>query len=77
MGPIPSTTSLDDLTAALEPVAASTAPFVVRFRPAMRFMQSNVVVLPIDPHGPIRALHEPDSRRAICKTAEAFNATLG
>ena len=25
----------------------------------------------------IRALHEPDSRRAICKTAEAFNATLG
>jgi len=25
----------------------------------------------------IRALHEPDSRRSICNTAEAFNAALG
>jgi hypothetical protein len=24
----------------------------------MKFMQKDVVVLPIDPHGPIRALHE-------------------
>jgi 2'-5' RNA ligase len=58
MGPIPSTTTPAELAAALGPAAASTPPFVVHFGPPMRFMQSNVVVLPIDPHGPIRALHE-------------------
>jgi 2'-5' RNA ligase len=30
----------------------------LRFEPPMRFMQSNVVVLPLDPNGPVRALHE-------------------
>ena len=34
------------------------APFTVRFDPPMRFMQSTVVVMAIDPNGPIRALHE-------------------
>jgi 2'-5' RNA ligase len=58
MGPIPSTTTPAELRAALEPIATSTPPLVVRFAPPMRFMQSTVVVLPIDPHGPIRALHE-------------------
>ena len=58
MGPFPSITTAAELHAALEPVAASTPPFVVHFGPPMRFMQSNVVVLPVDPHGPIRALHE-------------------
>src|SRR5690348_17738003 len=28
------------------------------FEPPMRFMQSDVVVLPLDPNGPVRALHE-------------------
>ena len=37
---------------------ATTPPFTVRFQPPMRFMQSTVVVMPIDPNGPIRALHE-------------------
>lgn len=58
MGPIPAHTSDARLRTALEGVARDTAPVVVRFAPPMRFMQSNVVVLPIDPHGPIRALHE-------------------
>lgn len=58
MGPIfPSTTDAQ-LAAALEPVAASTAPITLSLQPPMRFMQSQVVVMPIDPNGPIRALHE-------------------
>jgi 2'-5' RNA ligase len=24
----------------------------------MRFMQTNIIVLPVDPHGPLRTLHE-------------------
>jgi len=58
MGPVPSSTTDEEIKTRLEPVARTTQPFVVHFRPPMRFMQSTVVVLPIDPHGPIRALHE-------------------
>jgi 2'-5' RNA ligase len=58
MGPFPASTTDEDLQIKLTPVARETLPFDVRFQPPMRFMQSNVVVLPIEPHGAIRALHE-------------------
>jgi len=58
MGPIAPSTSDDELRVALEEVAKSTPPFEVRFQPPTRFMQSTVVVMSIDPNGPIRALHE-------------------
>jgi len=58
MGPISPDTSDDELRDALAAVAAATSPFSVMLQPPMRFMQSTVVVMPIDPHGPIRALHE-------------------
>jgi 2'-5' RNA ligase len=58
MGPIAPTTTDDELRAALEPIAAATPPFAVHLEPPMRFMQSTVVVMAIDPNGPIRALHE-------------------
>ena len=58
MGPIPADTSAATLRTILEPIANETAPITVSFQPAMKFMQKDVVVLPIDPHGPIRALHE-------------------
>lgn len=58
MGPIPAHTSLEELRSALEPVARATAPLTLEFLPPHRFMQTNVVVLPLDPNGPVRALHE-------------------
>jgi 2'-5' RNA ligase len=58
MGPIAPETTDDELRRALEPVALETAPFSVRLEPPMQFMQSTVVVMPIDPHGPIRTLHD-------------------
>ena len=58
MGQIPANTPLPELAAALEPIARETFPFSVRFGAPFQFMQSPVVVLPIDPHGPIRDLHE-------------------
>jgi 2'-5' RNA ligase len=58
MGPIAAETTDDELRRALEPVARDVAPFSVRLEAPMRFMQSTVVVMPIDPNGPIRALHE-------------------
>jgi 2'-5' RNA ligase len=58
MGPISPDTTDNELRAALEPIAARTPPFTVGLEAPMQFMQSTVVVMPIDPHGPIRALHE-------------------
>lgn len=58
MGPISTSTTTDELRAALEPVARETAPLTLSFLPPIRFMQTNVVVLPLDPNGPVRVLHE-------------------
>jgi len=58
MGPIDVQTPLDQLRGALEPVAADTPPMTLRFERPHRFMQTDLVVLPLDPHGPVRALHE-------------------
>lgn len=57
-GPIAPDTPIEDLRRAVVDVTGRTAPFTVRFEPAMRFIGREIVVLPIDPHGPIRALHE-------------------
>ncbi len=58
MGPISPDTTDEQIIHALTSVAAASAPFDVTLQPPMQFMQSTVVVLPIDPNGPIRALHE-------------------
>ncbi len=57
-GPIASDTSVDELRDRLTPITSSTAPIELRFARPMRFMQTEIVVLPIDPHGPLRTLHE-------------------
>jgi 2'-5' RNA ligase len=58
MGPTPADTSADQLRELLEPITRETPPISVYFQAPMKFMQKDVVVLPIDPHGPVRALHE-------------------
>lgn len=58
MGPIAAGTKLAELRAALEAVASTTPPMTLAFSPPKQFMQSQVVVLPLDPHGPIRELHD-------------------
>jgi 2'-5' RNA ligase len=58
IGPLPPSTTAEEIRAALEPIARDTAPIEIRFQPPHKFMQSEVVVLPIDPYGPIRILHD-------------------
>ena len=58
LGPVAVRTDVDLLRDAIAPAAAATPPMELAFEPPMRFMQSRVVVLPLDPHGPMRALHE-------------------
>jgi len=57
-GPFDAATPVDALRRAIEPVAAVTKPVTLRFGRPMRFLQREIVVLPLDPHGPVRALHE-------------------
>lgn len=58
MGPLDGDTPLSALRAALATVAAATSPIEAPLEPPIRFMQTNVVVLPLDPHGPLREMHE-------------------
>jgi 2'-5' RNA ligase len=63
MGPISVRTSPEALREALLPATESTPPMTLRFNPPMRFMQSDVVVLPLDPNGAVRALYEAMAER--------------
>ena len=51
-------TPVPTLRAALAPLGAGTAPLVLPFQRPHRFMSTNIVVLPLDPHGPTRGLHD-------------------
>ena len=57
-GAIEPTTTVARLRAAIEPVAQTMAPLRLQFGSPLRVLQREIVVLPLDPHGPIRELHE-------------------
>jgi 2'-5' RNA ligase len=57
-GPIPPSTTVEEIREKLERITSQTAPITLSFQPARRFMQTDIVMLPIDPHGPIRVLHD-------------------
>ena len=57
-GPIAPETPVTELKRLLAPIAATTAPLTLRFGRPVRFLQREIVVLPLDPHGPVRTLHE-------------------
>ena len=75
MGPIPTRTSVEELERALAPVARDTAPMTLSFLAPMRFMQTNVVVLPLDPNGPVRALHERIKNSGLAYEQPRFTFT--
>ncbi len=58
IGPVAANTTPDELRDRLAPIAERSAPIEIRFGAPTRFMQTEIVVLPLDPHGPLRALHE-------------------
>jgi 2'-5' RNA ligase len=58
MGPIATSTPVSELRRVLAPIARDTQPMTLTLQRPMKFMQRDVVVMPLDPHGPIRALHE-------------------
>jgi 2'-5' RNA ligase len=75
MGPIPTSTTVEELRRALEPIARDTAPMTLRLLRPHRFMQTNVFVLPMDPNGPIRELHERIKRSGLSYEQPRFTFT--
>ena len=57
-GPIAAETPLERLHEVLDPIARATAPLTLHFERPVRFMATNTFSLPLDPHGPLRALHD-------------------
>ena len=57
-GPLAPATPVEELRAALEPIADSTPPLTLELGSPVRFMQTDIIVLPLNPHGPLRDLHE-------------------
>jgi len=75
MGPIIARTPVEELQERLAPIAERTAPIEVRFGAPTRFMQTEIIVLPLDPHGPLRALHEAIKTSGLQATAPRFYFT--
>lgn len=73
LGPIDPKTSVEELREKLAPIAAETAPIELVFQPPHRFLQTDIVVLPFDPHGPIRHLHDRIGRSGLFFGRARFN----
>ena len=74
-GPIAPTTSVDELRTALEPIATTTPPLTLALGNPMRFMQTEIIVLPLRPHGPLRELHERIVRSGLTYARPRFAFT--
>jgi 2'-5' RNA ligase len=58
VGPIPLGVPREEMEEALAPITRTTPPITARLGAPMRFMQTDIIVLPLDPHGPLRELHD-------------------
>lgn len=75
MGPIPADYPESELRERLALVAREIAPMTLHFQRPHRFMQTDVIVLPLDPNGPVRALHERIKRAGIPYEQPRFTFT--
>jgi len=58
LGPMAADTPAELMRERLEPVTSSTAPIELTLDKPERFPATEIVVLPVSPRGPIRALHD-------------------
>ncbi|MFN8570625.1 MAG: 2'-5' RNA ligase family protein [Gemmatimonadaceae bacterium] len=75
LGPIVGDTSEDELRMRLAPIARTTAPFALAFGPTTKFLQRNIVVLPLSPHGILRELHDRIARSGLIFNRARFAFT--
>lgn len=58
VGPIPPNVTKSELSDKLAPITTSTERMSLEVGAPMRFMQSDIIVVPLDPHGPLRVFHD-------------------
>jgi len=58
VGPIDPNTPREQLREIIAGIASTTPPMTLEFKAPIRFMQTDIVVLPLDHHGPLRDLYE-------------------
>jgi 2'-5' RNA ligase len=64
-GPIDAGTPLERLHDVLDPIAKTTTPLTLHFERPVRYQQTNTFALPLDPHGPLRELHDRIKRSGL------------
>jgi 2'-5' RNA ligase len=74
-GPIAPTTTVVELRAAIEPIAQTTQPLELALGKPVRFMQTEIIVLPLRPYGPLRELHERIAKSGLTYAAPRFAFT--
>lgn len=65
VGPIPPSVSADELREKLEPITSTTPSLTLTLRTPQRFLQTNIIVLPLDHFGPLRELHDRIARSGL------------
>ena len=75
VGPIHAGASVEALRRCLAPVVAATPPLTLPLGAPQRFMQTNIVSLPLSPHGPLRALHDRIARSGLSFAPARFTFT--
>ena len=65
VGPIRAGTSVEELRRCLSPVARTTPVLTLMLGTPRRFMQTRIISLPLDPHGPLRTLHDRIARSGL------------
>ena len=74
-GPIAPTTTVEELRTAIEPIAQSTPPLELALGVPVRFMQTEIIVLPLRPYGPLRDLHERIAKSGLTYSPPRFAFT--
>ena len=74
-GPIAPATPTSELRGMLEPIASSTPPLTLPLDRPVRFMQTDIIVLPLNPHGPLRELHERIKQSGVTYARPRFAFT--
>ena len=74
-GPIAPSTTVEQLHSALSGIAATTPPLTLELGRPVRFMQTEIIVLPLRPYGPLRELHERITRSGLTYAPPRFAFT--
>ena len=75
VGPIDASTDRSRLRDVMTEIARTTPPMALPFGAPIRFMQTDIIVLPLDPHGPLRTLHERIAASGLSFQAARFSFT--